>query len=200
MKFCRLDCLWSFTIKLIYYYDRKADWWHPASQIVHDRNLPVSIINCKSLLSLWNLASRIYYDRLATGSLSSTRHCPQVSSFIRPCGLCELWPVGCSVIVWHLVAWVRQEAECCPAIIRCVSVLRLDQNDIPCKYLWYIARKTNFGKKEGEDKAWSFDTMTAQVDGHMKVFQQIIDHKIFGAHCIPPSVRCWNVIASFSFA
>ena len=153
MKFCQLDCSCSFTVKLIYYCDWKADWWHPASQIVHDRNLPVSIINCKSLSSLWNLASRIYYDRLATGSLSSTRHCPQVSSFIRPCGLCELWPVRCSVIIWHLVSWVRQEAECCPGIIRCVSVFRLDhvnQNVIPCKYLWYIAIKTNFGNKEGE--------------------------------------------------
>jgi hypothetical protein len=46
----------------------------------------------------------------------------------------------------------RQIAEFCPAIITCVSVLRLDrvyQNDIPCKYLWYIGMKTNFGNKEG---------------------------------------------------
>jgi len=60
--------------------------------------------------------------------------------------------------------------------------------------------KMNFGNKEGEDKTWPFDTMTARVDGQMKEFQQIINHKIFGAHYIPPSGRCWNVIAYFLFA
>jgi hypothetical protein len=101
------------------------------------------------------------------------------------------------------VVKLRQIAECRPAIIRCVSVLRLDhvhQNDIPCKYLWYIAMKTNFGNKEGEDKTWPFDTMTARVHDQMKDFQQIIKHKIFGEHCIPPSERCWNVIAYLLFA
>ena len=60
--------------------------------------------------------------------------------------------------------------------------------------------KMNFGNKEGEDKTWSFDTMTAQVDGRMKDFQQIVNHKILGAYCIPPSGWCWNAIAYFLFA
>ena len=96
-----------------------------------------------------------------------------------------------------------QMAECCPAIIRYVSILRLDhvhQNDTPYKYLWYIAMKMNFGNKEGEDKTWPFNTITAWVNGQMKDFQQIINQKIIGVHCIPPPGQCWNVIAYFLFA
>ena len=104
-------CSWSFVVRVIYYCDSKAGWCHLESQIVHDWNLPVSTINYKSLLSLQNLASRIYYDRLASGSFSSTRHCQQVSAFIRPYGLCELCPVQCSVIIWHQAAWDWQELD-----------------------------------------------------------------------------------------
>ena len=145
------------------------------------------LVQYKILLSLWNLAIWIYYDCFASGSLSSTRHCLQVSAFMDLVGLVKL----CQI------------AKCCPVIIRCVSVLRLDhvhQNVIPCKYLWCIAMKMNFSKKEGEDKTWPFNTMTAQVDGQMKDFQQIINYEIFGSHYIPPSGWCWNVIAYFLFA
>jgi hypothetical protein len=57
----------------------------------------------------------------------------------------------------------------------------------------------NFGNKGGEDKTWSFDTMSVRVDGQVKDFQQIIHHKNIGSHCIPPSGQCWNVIAYFLF-
>ena len=47
--------------------------------------------------------------------------------------------------------------------------------------------KMNFGNKEGEDKTWPFDTMTAWVNGQIRDFQQIINHEVFGAHYIAPS-------------
>jgi hypothetical protein len=57
-----------------------------------------------------------------------------------------------------------------------------------------------FGNKEGEDKTWPFDTMTARLDGQVKDFQQFTNHKIIGSHYILPSEQCWNVIALFLFA
>jgi hypothetical protein len=58
---------------------------------------------------------------------------------------------------------------------------------------------TNFGNKEGEDNTLPLDTITTRADGQMKEYQQIINHKIFGVHYIPPSGRYRNVIAYFLF-
>ena len=184
MKFGQLDCSWSFTVRLTYCCLQNAEWW----------NLPASIINYKSLLSMWNLASQILLWLFDIWQLEFNKTLSIGLSLYKT--LWTLWTLASRIFCDCLASgglsstrrWSRQirtiysygrkaewwMTECCPAIIRYVNVLRLDhihQNDILCKHLWYIAIKTKFGNKEREDMTWPFDTMTARVDGQMKDFQ-----------------------------
>ena len=149
MKFGQSDLLWLFDI----------------SQLEFNKTLPVGLRLYKTLWNLWTLASRMFCDCLASGSLSLTRRWLRHIRNIYYGRKAEWWMT-------------------CPEIITCVNVFRVDhihQNDILCKHLWYIAIMTKFGNKEREHMTWPFDTMTARVDGQMKDFQLIINHKIFGA-------------------